>query len=353
MAVRIHRQGNVVMAIPSLASPGEQVFAAILDPLHRPAPGLAGKQATDIAAPGSPLAAKASAVGVGDDIHLIRGQTKTRGPAQAEHARGLNAAMDRQIEFHGIPLGNATEGLGGVRAQAIPTKFLVEDMGRSGESPIDVAPGEDPLHHHVAVLIIQDPGAVGLHGDEGVRHRIQGFVVHLDQFGGVLRHPPAARRHRGHGLAHVVDLLPRDAMYSPAIGGGLRGKAPALGILARHHRHYALQGFRSARIHPRDPRMGEGAAENRAMKHPRKDDIVDELHSSREQSGVLDPANASAHETRLTRREFRQVFRDFNRHGFPPAMPSLLPLDPPRAPPIQPPMIRQRPSSRRRYAPHA
>ena len=188
-AIGVHRQRNIVVAIPGLTAPGEQVLAPVLDPLHRTTGRLARKQATDIAAPGAALAPEAPAMGLGNNVHLVGGETEACGPAQTKHARGLNAAADGQVEFHGVPLGNTTKGLGGIRAQAIPAKLLAEHVGSLAESGIDIAPGEDPVHHHVALLGIEHPGAVGLHGLEGIGDRHQCVVFHLDEFQGILGHP--------------------------------------------------------------------------------------------------------------------------------------------------------------------
>ena len=255
-AIGVYREGDIVVAIPGLAAPGEQVLAPVFDPLHRTTGRLARKQATDIAAPGAALAPEAPAMGLGNNVHLVGGETEACGPAQTKHARGLNAAVDGQVEFHGVPLGNTTKGLGGICAQTIPTELLTEHVGRLAESGIDIAPGEDPVHHHVALLGIEHPRAVGLHGLEGISHRLQCVVFHLDEFQGILGHPAVRGGHSGHGFAHVMDFVPSNAVNSPSVGRGLGGIAPAPGILTGHHRHHSVQGLGPARVNTRDAPMG-------------------------------------------------------------------------------------------------
>jgi hypothetical protein len=206
-AVALHRDRSLVVPVPGLTAAGDEVLHAVLDPLDGAAAGLARQQARDVGAARSTLAAEAATVRMALDVHLVGGEPEGRGATQREVGGGLDAAADRQLEAHGVPRTDRAEGLGRVGAEPVPAELLREDSGRPLEGPVDLAPREDPLHHHVGALLLDHERRPILHGGEGIGDHVERFVVDQDVLEGVLGHVTARRRDGRHRLADVARLL--------------------------------------------------------------------------------------------------------------------------------------------------
>jgi len=266
-AVLLERQRRFVAAIPGLAAAGGEVLGTVFDPLDRTSAGLAREQRGDVRAAEAHLAAEAPAAGVADETHLVGGDPQDRSATQGQQRRGLEGAATGHTLLHRVPLADDPEVLNGVGADAIPAEALREDVVRRLEGLIHLPPPEDPLQHDVRAALFVDERASRLHGLDGVDHGLQGLVVHVDELEGILGHVAAGGRHGRYRLSHVARLVRRHAVGAPALRHGGAREAPAEGVFRRDDGRHARQLLGLARVDAFDARMGEGAAQNRAVQH--------------------------------------------------------------------------------------
>ena len=256
---------------------GHQHFGALAAPLHRPAdlarrpqhqpvvdilPALGAEPAADVAAHHAHLALRHLEHHVGEHVaHAVRivhvGIQRVavfRRFIEADRAARLHVlcvhAGDDVAAFHNM--GGAGEGRLGRRAVAA--------FGGVGD---------------VVGVFVPQARRIGFRGFGNVRHRRQRFVIHHDQFGGVLR---LRQRLGDHHRDRVADI----ARAVDHHGGTLRREhRRAVALLARHaglrhrdavirevgagvDRDHARGGSGGCRIDRADQRMGVRRADEHA-----------------------------------------------------------------------------------------
>ena len=144
----------------------------------------------------SALAAEAAAVGVADHADLVRGNLEHRGDAERHVALRLVAAAAGEGSLAGVPLRDHAEGLHRVRAEAVPTELLADDVVGVAKSLVDVAPAEFLVQDDVAALLLEHQRRAGLHGLERVDDGRQRLVLDVDLLERVLGEVAAAWRRR-------------------------------------------------------------------------------------------------------------------------------------------------------------
>ncbi len=158
----------------------------------------------------------------------------------------------------------------------------------AGKRLVHLAPGKFALEYRVGGQGFVHPRTVRTHCGECVYHRLEWLVFHLDQLQRIFSNVATACRNGCDRLAHVVHLVGCQAVEACSFGIAARYMAPAPHIIAGDHGAHSGELFRSAGIDTPDSRMGMRTVQDRAVEHPGKTEVIDELGASGHQLRILE-----------------------------------------------------------------
>ena len=198
-AVFAQRHLGVQVGPFAAMAPRQHALGAGLHPLDRRAAGLARRQAGQ----GQvgvvvDLVAKSAAYVVSAQANLIHADPQgRRHEGQGHRHNGVGEQVDLVAL---IPGGDAGAGLQRGAAEAMEKQLVYLDhMGGLREGLLHRAVFIHPLEGRVRAGLVVDDDLV-LKGLRGVKHRGQGFVLHLHQLRGVLGDGGGFRHHRRHRI---------------------------------------------------------------------------------------------------------------------------------------------------------
>ncbi len=291
-----------VPVLVALLHRGEEVLAAVLDPLYRPFQLEGGRGERDLLGIHHELRAEAAADVGRDDADLVlveHQQVHQEGAHLVSELRRIPQGQPILVEVVGRDRAAALDRMGAaamlLHADGGAVRRLVECAG-------DVAVGLPDHRHHVALPPAMGERRIRLGGDAAVRHGGKRLVVHRDQGGCVLGQEPRLGDHHRHRLADEGDLV-LGQHERRDVGRQLRGpelQRQALGRQLRHqigerqHRMHAGRPGGRAGVDAPDQRMGVRAPHERDVQHVRKAEVVDEAATALQQRKVLDPLDRLA-----------------------------------------------------------
>ena len=270
---------------------GHQVLRPVLHPLDRAAGHHGAHDRADVPRVDGDLVAEPAADVRGDDPDLVLGQAGDQGVQGAVRVRGLGGGPDGELAAHRVEVGHRAAGLQRRRMRPRVEHVLRDD---------DVGAGEDgvggrlvaglPVEDVVVLLarqVVADHRGPGVERRRGVDHRGQRLVVDVDELEGVPRRVPVL----GHDERDLLALEPhlvggQDRLH--VLGqGGHPGQAAVLQRLAGDHGLDPGVGLGGRGVDRDDPGVRERAAQDRAVQHAGKLDVVGEGALAADEAGVF------------------------------------------------------------------
>ena len=213
---------------------------------------------------------------------------------------GLDVAL-----VHGLGLVLALEDDVGLAEPGVRVAEL--ELNAFGDVRRLVGCGVDAVGVHVVV----EDGGVLLHGLDHVDDVGQGLVLDRDQVERVAGDGGAGRRHGGHRVAVVEDLVTghdveRDVAIVDLHLAGRHELGPHLAEVRRgDHGLDAGQRLGPTRVDGLDAGVGVGAAQDPADQHAGQVQVGAELGAPRDLVDAIGPDRARAHPFQFLRRAFR------------------------------------------------
>ena len=267
------------VADKSLAAPGQ--------PLHRPARVPRRPQHHGGLAKGLAAQAEATADIQADDTQLLLRHFQDQlGQAVLHAHHALGRAVQGVAPGRRVVFAQRDPRFHRVADQAVVHQFHADHVRRADKGRIGpLLPPAVPMHADVAAMLGPDHRGARLGGGGGVGHARQFVVVHLDQLGGVLRLGAGLRHHQRHGVADEADVIGLQYLPWWAVQLGatlarnihLHRKQPepiGIGIRPGQHQHHAGRGLGRRHVHPPDPRIGVGAAQDEHLRHAGAAEVV-------------------------------------------------------------------------------
>lgn len=129
----------------------------------------------------------------------------------------------------------------------------------------------------------------------------QFVVVDHDQLAGVLSHITAFRHHKDDRVSYEPNLVAGEGLVDRrAMAFDLKVEVErlceAFEVRGRVDGDHTRKGARGLDVHGHDPRVCEGAPDERGVHHPGQDDVVDIAAAADQDAPVLDPFDAAADE---------------------------------------------------------
>ena len=202
----VHAQLGVDDLVPGLGA-GQQIFAAVADPLDRP-PEREGQRAhRDLLGVEHGLDAEAAAHVGRDDPDAAGRQAQHLGQALAHDPRNLRGGPERQQPGGRAMLGQAGAILHGDAGVPVEAEAIADDVGGAGQRARHIALAERAREEQVGGRRLVDERTRRLERPLEVRDHGQRRVLDVDQLQGVLGGVAALGDDHGHGFTHVADLL--------------------------------------------------------------------------------------------------------------------------------------------------
>ena len=289
---------------------GDEVLAAVLDPLHRPTQLVGGGDHRQLLALGEELLAEPAADVVGLHPHLVLGDAERPGAGLTGLVRALGREPHVELAGRGRVRREHPTGLHRDVGVPVLDERLGDDVRRGREDGVEVGVGRrfDPHGDVRAELGVHERGVLG--GALGVDDGGQRLVVDLDQLGRVLGEVARLGHDERDRVADEADV---------ALGEGPEGRAGhgrrvtlehgrlhradvRVEVRGGEHRPDAGHGPRRVDVEAGDPGVREVAAHERGVQHPRHDHVVDVGALPGQQPWVLAPADGLPHEPTGRRR---------------------------------------------------
>ena len=220
LAVRLVGDLQVVVVLARVDG-RQQVLAAVLDPLHRPARQLRQHAARDLLGEQVPLDAEAAADVGRDDADAVLRHLQRVGEARAHEVRDLRRRPDRQLVVGRVVLRDAPAVLERDARAPVRDQVEVEHAVRLVEHPVGLADLEVALDEEVVLpAVVQADRARADRGADRVQH-LERRVLDRDQVDGVLGDVAVVGDDRDHGLAHEphpVDRQRRHGRWAATTG---------------------------------------------------------------------------------------------------------------------------------------
>lgn len=197
------------------------------------------------------------------------------------HMRRLRALIDRQPRLCGIPIRHHRARLQRYTGMPAKDEFRFHHFVGTGECLVDGAGVVVTLESEVVAERWMDYRGRRIERGAHLRHRLQFFIFHQDEFRGVLRHG-ASRRHNGRdGFALPANTVKRNRM----LWGGFETlqmrqhanpwRDDGRELFAGHHGDHARRAFRRGGVNPDDSRMCMRRAQEHHVRHTRQDHVAD------------------------------------------------------------------------------
>ncbi len=289
----------------------EDRFAALAEPLHRPAELARRPQNEAVLDVLRPLDAEAAADVADDDADRRLGDAEDIGREHAARAvRILRARVQRVAALAFVEVPDRAARLHVLRVDAAHDVAPAHHVRRAREGGI--ARGAVAHLEHVGDVVgtlVPDGRRAGTGGVRGRSNRRQRLVVDRHLLGGVPRLRERLGDHHRHRVADVAHSPAREPRVGPgehrrAVGAlaleGHRGRPEAVGgkVVAGQHRDGAGRLRGSGDVDRADARGGVRRAHHHHVRLPGKVHVVDEASLPAQEARVLEPRD------RLTDAEF-------------------------------------------------
>ncbi len=280
---------------------GDEVFAAVLDPLDGMTGPLGRDDRQDVAGVKVDLAAEAATDVARDHANLVLWDARDDRKDEARDVRILRRVPDRQLVGAWVPLRDGAARLHGVGDQPLLDEALLDDDLGIGEGSIDVAVVELPMIIEIAWHVVMQLRSTRLGCLHFVHHHRQRLVVRLDQMHGVARQCGVVRHDGSHSVAGVANAVGRHHRIRRHLQIGV-GQQPDAGhrvdlareVLAGDDRPHAGRDLGLGDIQPGDARMGVGAAHDGHVEHAGQLDVVGVKAAAGNEPGIFAPLDRRA-----------------------------------------------------------
>ena len=234
-----------------------------------------------------------------DHPDVALGQPEQLGELGADEVGHLGAGPEREAPVGALEAGDPGAALDGVAGVAVGGELPLDDDVRAGEGVGDVAGAEGAREQQVVgglvVDGVGDVGGVGPRADGGA----QRLVVDVHALGAVLGAVAVVGDDRGDGLAREPDLpAGQRRLLGLDVAGQRRLRAQRHGahrrVLPGEHGVHALGPERLGGVDRSQPRVGDGAADERHVPHPGEHQVGDVAAPAGEQPRVLLAADGGA-----------------------------------------------------------
>ena len=242
---------------------GEQVLAAVLDPLHRRTDLRRREHQAHLLALHHDLLAEPAAGVAHDDADAVLGHPEQAGAEEAHLVRRLRRRVDRELAGRARPVDDQAAPFHRHRRVRLLVDRLAHDVGGRREHVVECGGGQagDLADDVRAVALVHE--RVGVLGRRVVDDRRQRLVVDVDELGRVLGEIAALGDHERDRVADEADLAlgerrarrlraPRPDRRVPLllhagvqVGGG-------------EHEPHARRGERRRRVDPADRGRANG-----------------------------------------------------------------------------------------------
>ena len=283
---------------------GEQAFAALADPLDRAAEQLRRDQGERVLGIAPALHSEPPSHVLRYDAQLRLGYMENLVRQQrADPVRRLHRAVDGVAILGAVVLGQTSARLHAVRGNAGDHQPVAHHMGGVRERRVHRRPVPEFVKKSLVVGAgVPDRRRARRDRVGGAGHRGQRLVVHLDQFGRILRLEQGFGHHESHrvpdvahALTHQVRLRADERRGSVAALArhtrALQAQAPNRRVLAREHQQHAGCGLRAARVDGADRRVSMRRSQNVSERLAEQRNVVHVPACPLEQPGVFLPAH--------------------------------------------------------------
>ena len=294
-----------VVHLRALVGRGDEVLAAVLGELHRPAQRHRGQRDEELLGPRVvDLHAEAAADVGGDHVDLGEVEAELGGDAAAHAGRGLGRRPHGEAGGVGVPARDGAAALH--RRTGRPLDVELERQGVRGLGDGGAGVAVLLLHPrpHVAGHVVVDE-AVGRAGRGDADDRLEVVVRDADPGHCVLGDVAVDGDHEGDGLADVVHLVLRQGVLRAAVGERRVRDEQRQGLGHRVHEvvvrpdgQHALDVEHVGDVDVGDPRVGVRRAQHRGVQQPRVvgEQVVDVAALAAQEALVLDARDLRAEE---------------------------------------------------------
>ncbi len=297
----VHRDRHVPILI-ALLGRAEEMLAAVLDPLHRPAKLERHRRNHRLLRIEDRLRPKTAADVRRDHADRFDIAVEQIGEHAAAEMRRLRAGPYREQVRNRIVARQHGAGLDRHAAAAMLPEHLLEDVRGAGEGGLDVAISEREAGNDVAGEIAVRARRIVLDGGAAVGGGGEHVVIDDDRRGGILGKIPRVGDYHGDRLADITGFVARQRRLRARRGdGGIRREhrdrhpAHRLGqIVGGEHRMDARHRHGGADVDAADHCMSMRRAHEAGMQQAGQFQIVDEAAAAGEQRRVLQPLHPRA-----------------------------------------------------------
>ena len=291
---------------------GHQVLGAVLDPLDRLARDDRADDRADVARIDGDLVAEAAADVVGHDPDHVLGQAGDLRVDGAVEVGGLVAVVDVELTRLRVHVGDHAAGLERRRVAARIDHVPLDDdvgLGEDAVALLRVAGLPERAGEVVGLvgLVVADQRRVGVERLARVDDRGQRLVLDVDQRQRVARRVAVLGDDEGDLLALEADLVAGE--HGLGVVGDRRhpGEAERLEVLGGDHPEHLGVLERLRGVDREDLGVRVGAAQDRAVEHPRQHDVVEVGALAADEARVLLALHVAVAE--------RCLLRSGRRHG--------------------------------------
>ena len=286
---------------------GHQVLRPVLHPLDRHAGHDRAGDGAHVAGVDRHLVAEAAADVLALDPDHVLGQPRDVGVDGPVGVRRLVAVVDVELAGLRVEVGDDPARLQRRRVAARVDDVPADDgvglgEGLLGGRLVAGLPGRARQVVALARLVVADQRRVGVERLAGVDHRRQRLVLDVDQRERVVGRVLVGRDHERDLLALEADLVARQ--HGLGVVGDRRhpGQAERLQVLGGDHRRDVGVLQRRRGVDRDDLGVRVGAAQDRAVHHPRQVDVVEVGALAADEARVLLALEAAEADRPLGRR---------------------------------------------------
>ena len=283
---------------------GEEMLAAVLDPLDRLSEQEGGGDGRRLVGVEDVLAAEPAAHVRDDDAHPVLVGAEQLHELVADAVRRLGRDPHRHVVRLCLGPRDDPPGLDGVRAPAVLLERDGEDVGRGGERGAAVAVFGAYFLDDVVARVAMRGGGAGGERVPAVGDRRERLVLDVHQRCRVLRRVARIGDDDGDGFADVHRLVFRHHQWLRRLGkvpGAMVGRDDVGGedrgqVRPGEHRPHPGKLARGGGIDGHDTGMGMGAAHEGGLQQPGHAEVVDVAALPGEQRFVLEALDGGADE---------------------------------------------------------
>ena len=291
-----------VPELVALLGGGDEMLAAILDPLHRRLQAQRGEGDDGLFGIEHQLRPEAAAHIGGHDADAVFVHPQQVAEDALAGMGCLGGAPHGQAFVHRVVARQHAPAFHGLGDAPVLPVALADDMGGGGEDAGVVAITQLKFRHQIARCVEMRRGGAGLQRGPAIGHGDKLVVMHHHQIRRIFGHIGIAGDHGDDGLAHMdgFGLRQNGAMQLLPIGGAWQGDAQqSVGEMGRDvghgpDRHDARKGFGGSRIDARDQRMGVLAAHEGHMQGPGKGQVIHIAAGANQQGAIFEARDVGA-----------------------------------------------------------